>query len=88
MSGRIGRQSQPGPIDRLAIRHFERAPRPQPQLIEGRGLGRAERELMPRHVVAMGVRNEGPGLATAKVDRQVGGSQLQAVFPVKQEPHA
>jgi hypothetical protein len=30
------------------------------------------------------VRNEGPRLATAKIDRQVGGSQLQAIFPVKQ----
>ena len=39
---------------------------------------------MPRHVVVMGVRNEGPRLATAKVDRQIGSSQLQAVVPVKQ----
>jgi len=39
---------------------------------------------MPRHVVAVGVRNKGPRLTTAKIDRQAGGSQLQAVFPVKQ----
>jgi hypothetical protein len=30
------------------------------------------------------VGNEGPRLTTAKIDRQAGGGQLQAVFPMKQ----
>jgi hypothetical protein len=43
---------------------------------------------MPRQVVAMGVRNERPGLAAAKVNRQVGGGQFQAVIPMKQRLYA
>ena len=54
-------------------------------LVEGGRLGRAQGVLVPRDVVAMGVRNERPRLTPAKIDRQVGLGQLQSVVPVEHE---
>jgi hypothetical protein len=39
--------------------------------------------LVPRHVIDVGVRDEGPWLAATKIDRQVRSRQLQSAVEMK-----
>jgi hypothetical protein len=83
MAGRIGRQTQAAPLERLPIRQMQRPSLAEPQLIERRRLGCAKGIFMPPDMVAVRVRDERPRLASAKIDRQPRLGQFQAVFPVK-----
>lgn len=83
MPGRIGRQPQSGPFDRLPIRQLTDFPPAEAELIEPAGVRRAERILMPSHMVDMGVRDKRPRLPPAKVHRQLGLRELQSTIKMK-----
>ena len=83
VAGGIGRQPQAAPLDRLPIRQMQRRSLAEPQLIERRRLGRAQGVFVPADMVAVRVRNERPGLAASKIDRQSRLGQFQTVVPVK-----
>ena len=83
MPGRKGRQPQPAPVDRLSIGQRQRRPPTEPMLVQGRRLGGAQGVLVPSDMIAMGMRDERPRLASAEVDRQVGLGQFQSVIPME-----
>lgn len=50
-------------------------------MVQRGGLGRAEGILVPRHVIAMGVGNECPGLPPSEIDGQAGLAQFEPAIP-------
>lgn len=83
MPGGVGGEPHAAPIDRLPVRQFANGSFSQPQMIEGGRSGRTQGVLMARHVVGVGMGDEGPRLPPAKVDRQIGCGQFEPAVPMK-----
>ena len=80
MAGGERGEPQRAEFDRLAELHFAHPmARAEAMLVEAGGGGRGERELVSGDVVGVGVGDEGAGLATADVDRELGAGQEEAV---------
>ena len=85
MAGWKGRQPQAGELERLTIGHLQDAmPRPHPMAIKAGRTGRGQRQLVPRDVIAVGVRDEAPRLAASDIDGQLGTCQKQSGVVVEQ----
>ena len=83
VSGGKCRQLHIVPLLDDAERHGPDGPHPEAELVQRRRRWRAESQLVLRHVVRMGVGDESPRLAAAKIDREIDAGQLEPAVVVE-----